>query len=820
MKIFNSVLTDKIFTHLDTAEGVLRLLRSLGYDLHSLPARNNVFRDIPVTAWSTPEQDNLPCLLLEMTPVTRDTLYPVVLELVKKKPRHLVLATADYRYLFIAAVQQTHTPSPVSDTGQTRVLPSTVIRRLDTKHLTGHDRLFLEELTRTCESGHTQFEKILYAFNRIDQSTSPGISTGHPAWTLESGDSLKDTYHYLRRLLQPFRDIAYSGSQSEKCSRLILPVLNTLGYAPVPVNAAYITSGSSTAFLLTEQHSETSGTPPVACCLYADPLFNPFFLGSNIGHISRLLAAHVHPGGIIEPSGIRKLIVTDGRIWAAYHLHRPDKDPEPVDLYRLLKLDYGRSLFSLETFSLFLDHFSCDSTSFSGRPATSVRYNRGIQTAAGLRAEELINSVVDLFKPHMGDTKNLADTARLFLYEIFHILYCELTHLAAPLDENRWNIPELYRIVFFADSHSPGKNAEWITLHLAAAHDLDAARNSASGIFSEPVPELQDTINRLDARCLLDCVKLAGHIWIEYFGDDLHLFRDMTEDFCRFLGSIFTPGSVTGLPSKKESDLHTDLSHRFEYEAQTYSRVSDRVTSTLKHPAQDDFEWFLQYHVIDPDPGTGLRLIQALKWMETFPGTRFSRETGPCLAAYLQDMRSRLMQDSHKQRLFLDHRILTDTKLFRLLCVQQCLYGLTGQDMSRTVPATLFLSTGLNNIRFPHIGHHFQQNVEYTIVRLSRWYKGLLPGHLPALTGALAGFVTAGRWIAATDRDFHTCGPDFEFVRRQYHMLQSRIHSMFQAAVPDGKTPVELVFPWLFYSRLSGETGADQSGNGFDMVLV
>jgi hypothetical protein len=820
MKTVNSVLTDKIFSHLDTTQGILRLLRSLGYDLQKSPTPDDMFRDPPVTVWSTTEQNGLPCLFLEMPSVTGESLYPIVSELVRQSSLNLVLATADYRYLFIAAIQQTHPPSPASETGGKCVLPSTVIRRLDTKHLTGHDRLFLEELTRTCESHHAQFVKILYAFNRIDQDTSSGISDGKSAWSEEAGNSLKDTYHHLRRSLQPFRDIAYSGSQSEKFSRLILPVLNILEYTPVPVNTAPITGDASSTFLLFEQHSETPGTQPVAFCHHTDSLSNPCFFDGNAGYAARLLAAQRYFGDIINTSGIRNIIVTDGRIWAVYHLRHPEPDPEWVDLYRLLKLDYGRSLFPDETFLLFMDHFSCYPPSLSVRPASTAGHNRAITAAAEKSAELLVNAAVDLFKPHIHDAKNLAENARLLLYEFFHILYCELTGLVTPTDAHRWNIPDLYRIALFADSHPPEKTAVWIKSHLATSHDLDVARNHASGLFAEPGADFRNTINLLDARCLHDCAKLAGNLWVQCFGDGLHLFRDMAEDFCRFLESIFSSGSVTELSSTKESDLQTDLSIRFGRDTKPCDHFSDQGTLTAGRPSGNDAGCFFHYHIVDPDPGAGLRLVQALKRIETTLRNRILCETGHCFTDYLQGIRARLMVDSHEQRLFLDHRILTDARLLRLLCIQQCLYGLTGLDIACTAPANLFLSTGLNGIRFPHIGHHFQQDVEYTVDRLSLRYEGLLPGHMQAVTGSLAGIVTAGRWIAAADRDFQTCGPDFQFMRRQYRLLRSRIHHTVQTPEAGGLTPVELVFPWLFYSRLSGETGAGRSGNGFDTVLV
>ena len=132
-------------------------------------------------------------------------------------------------------------------------------------------------------------------------------------------------------------------------------------------------------------------------------------------------------------------------------------------------------------------------------------------------------------------------------------------------------------------------------------------------------------------------------------------------------------------------------------------------------------------------------------------------------------------------------------------------------------PANLFLTTGLSGIRFPWIAHHFNQDIDYTLERLEGSQSD---SHLLPFAGSLAGLVTAARWFTSCEQDFQTCGPDFEFTRRLHNELKKKSDALLDHQRVNEKIPVELVFPWLFYSRLSAEIGQEKPGNGFDFVLT
>ncbi len=809
MKIFNTILTKHDCAQFNDAHDALRLLKSLGYELQ--PEHDELLSSNHVRVWSTTGKSWLRCLFLEMPIVTEKSLYPIFSACSAQNPLNLIWITSDYRYVFLAALKRTQPLSDNFKSDNTTIYPSILIRRLDMQNLTDCDHVFLEELTRTLDSDQAQFVKILYAFNRIKfVSNAEILDDQHDASKIQD-DSSADNFYHLRRILQTYKDRAYSGSWNEKCKHLILPTLKYLGYSSLPFDPLNQSVGASPAFLLVDTSSETPQLKPTAYCICTDPVLDDEYFIWNGEDVPDIVSSQFYNEHSFDLTDCQKLIVTDGRIWAVRELNKPNSASRYFDLYRLLKLDYTKSSPSLNDFQDFQIGFA---------PKTTASTIVDMPASAGMSSTDtttLINSAIDLLRPLVQHEADCLTKAQFLLFGIFHLLYCELTGRISPTDDLRWNIPDFHRIAFSHISQKPEKTAEWIKNHLIACLNMDLSRNIYAGVFSEQTPPLQNTIRLLDPKSLLDCVTQAGNLWMNFWGDFQFVHRDSSKLFIEFLEFIFTSGSDTKMSDSDATNLKNKISTRLDHVLKTPMSLPDQNDPDDSRRNRKEIEQALLFHAIDPSPHLGYRLVQALNLFITIFKKSLENNHRKALADILQTIRLRLIQDSHEHGLFLDHRTLTDARLLRLKCIQHCLYGLLDSDFSQMAPANLFLTTGLFGIRFPWIAHHFNQDIDYTFDRLegSQSDSPLLP-----ITGSLAGLVAAARWFTSCEQDFQVCGPDFEFTRRLHNELKKKIDEIFRQCGADQKTPVELVFPWLFYSKLSDETGNKNPGTGFDAVLM
>lgn len=804
MKLFNTTLAKNDLSRFRDANDALRLLKSLGYELQ--PEHDELLSSNHVRAWSSAGKSQLRCFFLEMQVVTGKSLYPIFSMCSEKNPLNLIWITSDYRYVFVAAVKRTLPLNSISENAS--IIPSTLIRRLDIQNLTDHDHVFLEELTRTQESDQAQFVKIHHAFNRIMHTNKADTLNGRHDAT--SDDSTTDSFYHLRRTLQTHKDSAYSGSWNEKCKHLILPTLKYLGYSSLPFDQPNHSGGTSSAFLLFDTSFETPHLKPIACCVCKDPLLEDDCLGWSAENVPDIISSQFPDEHSFDLTDCRKLIVTDGRIWAVRELNKPNSAGPYFDLYRLLQLDYNKSSPSLSDFQDFQNRFA---------PKTTVSTNAEIPAASksvsSTDTTTLINSANELFRPFVQHEADSLTKARSLLFGIFHLLFFELSGRISPTDDLRWNIPDFHRIAFSQMLLKPEKTAEWIKNHLIAYLNMDLSGNICAGTFSGQTPPLQNYIRSLDPKNLLDCVAQAGNLWMKFFGDFQFVHRDSSELFIQFLESVFAPDADTKISDFDATKLKHKISMGLDIVLKTPMSLPDQNDPDDSRRNRKEIEQVLLFYVFDSNPHFGYRLIQVLNLFITTFKKSLEDKHRQALSDILQSIRSTLIQDSHEHGLFLDHRTLTDARLLRLKCIQQCLYGALGSDFSQMAPAVLFSTTGLDNIRFPWIAHHFHQDIDYTIERLEGGASSR-----PPPVDSLTGLITAARWFTSCEQDFQVCGPDFEFTHRLYNELKKKIGEIFRRHGADYKMPVEQAFPWLFYTKLSAEAGYKKPGTGFDTVLM
>jgi hypothetical protein len=279
---------------------------------------------------------------------------------------------------------------------------------------------------------------------------------------------------------------------------------------------------------------------------------------------------------------------------------------------------------------------------------------------------------------------------------------------------------------------------------------------------------------------------------------------------------IDQPGSR--LPEDIHDILTALMTPKFK-DAERKSRLLEDAENSSNYLRRYLSESLFRTHIVDENTGSGGNLVQVAEILQQLMIQALD-DSGYCpLHPRLPALRHQLIRDSHEHRLLLDHSLLTDTRLLKLQIVQHCLYGVMRQGELRVAPAILNVAVGLPGIRYPYIGHHFHPAADSARKRLSREYAGELPRNIQQLPGNLAGMIAASRWFAEQELDLEAFGPNFSFTRAQFRMIMKRVID-FQEEHPDEQgIPLELVFPWIFHSRLTGDAGPAFNGAGFDCVI-
>jgi hypothetical protein len=818
VKKFNHVISEKDIKNINSSVSILRLMRSLGYDLTPVSMVEDMQRAGVVSIYKTESCNRFQCMFVRMRDIDEPNLHRVYKHAVQEKSWNLVIAAdSDCRYIFCAAVSATSLPD---DTVFGTVYPSVRVRRIDLHQPKIQDCGFLEELTRTCSGDQELYMKILHAFNQTVNIAANLPLNSTPSCFDYNENTLSEIRHVLRCELQPGRRHALAGSWHDRAEHLIEPLLKSLGYHASRGRIKSADRTNEPDLFLYTRDPETPGSTPVAACIFADPQDNPFYSLDSSDNINRFLFPDWHAHRMLDNPVIRKVFITDGRLWRVYTSSPECIDIKEFDIFRVLQLDYARITVELNVFRVFYEWFSpqTDTMSVSHESKHAYRYDLMQNTLDALKAN------------HNGDSES-ERTVRKILMLIFYIFYCEEHNLLPPTDCYRCSIPSLTALATPGRDIPLEKIADGFLAHIRAFIHLDATRYQSAFTFSfdctsknrgnhtpvsMPDNGIMTFVSSLKSADICTLLTMAFDTWCSLFLPPIRQSAYPAEQFCNSIQNLFYPNLDTTIPTADEQTLVRTLTRL----GQSIIQMLDLSESDIPgqhHHVTSLLESIFRVHVIDTRPQAGQRLIQVLKLIESFWIDFSDSVTDFPLIRYLQQLRGVLIQDADKQGILVDHTCLTYSGLIRYLIVKHCLYGLN--DCNTPAPAILFMQTGLSGVRYPYIGHHFRGESDYTCRRLLNGFDAHRPESISDITSSMAGVVSASRWLSESELTETLTKNDFAFSQRQYEQLDQLIRDCLDSVSCNIKCPVELVFPWIFFARISGETSSDKSGNGFDCVL-
>ncbi len=810
MRIYNSIVSKKAVSAINGSLSVLRLLHSLGYDTVNI----NISPDLKstgVTSFYKTESDNrFQCIFAEMQDINDQDLYTLFRRATHEKTWNLALATSDYQYLFIAAVRATYI---ADNTGKGTPFPSVKIRRIDLKHPTDEDCIFLEELTRTSPNDQEMFAKIRYAFSHY-KNDQPQMSSCSDFFENDTNESdFAETVHMMRCALQPVRGYALNGSWHDRAEYLIEPILEILGYQFARSKPHCANRVTPDWFLYTED-PELPGTTPVAACLLADPLNNPFYSFDSSDDTKQVICPEMSVRKLLDNPVIHKVFVTDGRIWKIYCTTKEGILQTSVDVYRLLQLDYPKYHRKPDLFRLFWALFSSKNRFVSYVPNPDLQIDN-----------DLLQKTRDSIKPFLPDNNNPEKTARILLFQIFYMLYCEAHNLLPPTDRNRSNVSSLTTLARTVNNENSDQIVDGLLSHLKAFTHFDITRYQSAFVFSSEKSSNKDDLNITsvltsmnppDVSCLLDTVFKT---WQKMTSRFFLYPVNPADDFCLQLQTILFPDASSSLSSKHMDVLVRRLSMLRKSIEQLIKMTNNTDIPGRNHHLKRVSESVFRFRVIDTKANIGCRLIQVSRLLESF-WLDFADHTDRfSFSDVVRTLRNSLIKDSDSQGYILDHACLTHSALVKYLVANHCLYGLT--DCAELAGAMLFLHTGLSGIRFPYIGHHFHcsSGSNYLDTQLLKDSLEHSNETLDGINSCTAAMVTASRWFADQEFADIDSGADFAFTRKNYTQIRQTIDEIAKSNNSNRGLPLELVFPWVFYARLSSETPTDRDGHGFDCVI-
>ncbi|MCD4655036.1 hypothetical protein K8T06_14010 [bacterium] len=621
-----------------------------------------------------------------------------------------------------------------------------------------------------------------------------------------------DLFRKLRTLLKKERNHAYNSSWPVKYSRLIAPVLETLGYSLSPGRVTQKDLNIEPDIFLYRGEPDKPGAIPVAACVFADPYQNPFFNLNGPDNKYGVLHPDIHASRLLLNNLFERVIVTNGRLWRVYIDTKTGIQQVDVDLFDVLRLDSPQrsDIVPGESFQEFLiimtSIWKFDESSYIDNDSSAFR-----------------EALVDMIKQVQPDVFNMDRDVNECTFQILFMVYCELTGRIQPIDSRRWNLPELQWICQHPDKLDDQQLKTCFIAHFNALNDLDRSNNIASCFFYNPHEDLYDItsmhwLKDTKPEHIRSVISAVAKYLEESCSGVVGFGSLSVSEFSSLTGRLINQES-TEIPTDMEVSLDKIISQRFKKVVQKSHELNAPDAPRGDHLRRYLSESLFRFHVVDSHPGTGTRLIQVLDQLERKYLDAMDASSLCPLHPRLPDLRSLLIRDAHENQLFLDHGSLSDSRLIRLQISQHCLYGVLNTEDLRVTPAILNLAVGLTGIRFPFTAHHYHPAHDTARERLAKDYSGNIPEPLQSISGTIAGTVAASRWFTEQELDLEAFGPNFAFTRAQFRMIMKRIID-FQEEHPDDQgIPLELVFPWIFHDRLTGSTGSTQSGSGFDFVI-
>lgn len=821
MKNFNVSVSENDFRELTSRPQFLRFIEKLGYTPAPDPWTPPDTWPSHKVMYKTPDIEDLQVVLAEMNAIYESRLYPAISDLAASYPRTLMFLTADYETFFILSVASTRLPGPVGNVLDETHYPSVQIHRIQRSGLRAGDLNFLEDLTRTLTRGEDQFRKIQYAFRRISgtlsgaRSQMTGVSSGN-----EPAPDSQDLFYELRSELRPHRHRAYSGTWGDRHKYLVQPVLNAFEYRISPGRITRQDLKSEPDLFLYRGDPETPGTVPVAACLLADPLQIPTDRRETVEEPYRIVHPNIHALRLLMTRPYQRVIITDGRLWRIMQDTGEQIVSRDIDLFQALKLDSSREHSPAESFDRFLK-------AMTGIPAGDGAADppsgpAGPDDTQHPDPRELVLNAENLLRDLIPDADHRSVAVDRLLFQCMVLLYAESRNRLRIFDKNRWNVPDFSWICSHADAINDGDLARWSKAHFKSLDDMDRYRNVANGLFHDPLEQrhavsASDLIRSMPVKTLRALLKSLGTHVSQYMAANHGFTISDIREFASWMGRMLDLDRQTLDPSLK-TDILDRLKPRIAGAAEKTHRLLDPNRSSSNYLRRYLSESFFRFHIVDARAGSGLRLLEILEQLVHEYLTAMDDSPLCPLHPRLPDVRDQIIRDSHQCGYFLDHTNLTDDTILRLQLVQHCLYGVQDEDQVMIAPVLLYLSVNLDGIRFPYIGHHFHPAAASARERLSKEYAGDIPEYIGIVSNRLAGLIAASRWFFEQELDIEAFGPNFTFTRAQYRMIMDRIRTV-QEEHPDVlRIPLELAFPWIFHGRLTGETGSDRTGLGFDVV--
>ncbi|MBN1297732.1 hypothetical protein JXA80_13205, partial [bacterium] len=447
-------------------------------------------------------------------------------------------------------------------------------------------------------------------------------------------------------------------------------------------------------------------------------------------------------------------------------------------------------------------------------------------------------AVIDAFRALIpsapaGDmNRPAADT---LLFACLYLLQLENTGMISPITGFRGSIPEFRELCADPGQWPDAELIDYFQTHMETLRGCDQQRNLTSGLLSTP-PLATDVTDPLASAqsCGPGPLRIALQQAAITMGIDPAQPRQpghlSTRAFASRIETILFAVSgrsperplrddATGTRADVTSNLATELESRIAAAETKSYRLLDPSSPRGDHLRRYVSESFFRCHIVDPRAGAGARLIDVMDLMVTRYIDALDESALCPLHPRIPELKHLIIRDSHSNTIMLDHTRLTDIRLLRLQIAQHCLYGFLDPSDPCVVPAIIGMHTEFCGIRFPYIGHHFHTAADSVRNRLTKQYTGPVPEYIQTMSGRLAGLIAASKWLSEQELDMEAFGPNFPFTRCQFRLIMERIQAMHKI-VPDTRgIPLELVFPWIFHARLTGETHSDQPGFGFDVVL-
>lgn len=801
VKRYNYKVKETTLSEITNRGKCLKLLRSLGYDLEPAPW-------LPPETWPTSraiyrgaDEQHLQVWFFEMETITQKRIYPIIADTVKTFPQNLYLFADNYDHLYFIAASATCFSRPDIGLNNNGVFPSVKVHRITRDDNLLRDRMFLEELTRTQDQDPLQFKKICHAFKRLNWLST---DVNKPIIKDVSTNSLQpeaiqpdppELFHQLRSLLRNKRHIAYSGTWQRKVEELILPVLELLGFAIVPGKVTQKDCDSEPDFFIYRTDPEKPGATPYGGCIDLDGQCN----------------ADVFARKLLLGNMYRKMIATDGRIWRLYHDTGTSLDTLDLDLFSILKLDRER----LNTPGPELETFMHLSTG---------RWQLRQMDVNAVDGSSTLDAIQDLCQARQTESLQNQPWEKEAIYQLLYLVYSELSGRVNPVFNERWNIPELNQICQDPSRWDNDTLKSFVVTHLKTLNELDRFLNISGYFFHNPgTATEQSSVRQIFTEASPDSIRQViqslNELILSFCPDYSHFGTLSVPQFAKLVGKLLQQPTPVW-PHGEERAITDFISDRFKKLLRQKAQLNQPDAPRAFHLARLLSESMFRTHIIDAHAGTGSRLLQISTLLEHLFLSHMLESPDNPIHPRLPELRKLIIRDSHENKVFLNHSNLTDIRLMRLQICQHCLYGVIDAGELRVIPSVLNLSTDLSGIRFPFTSHHFHPATSSARDRLNRTYAGELPQQIQAASSALNGMIAAARWFAEQELDLEAFGPNFAFTRAQFRMIIQRVIDFNDEHPDEQDLPLEFVFAWIFYNRLSGSANPGEPGTGFDRVII